>query len=175
VLKDLQDCYRVLELPPGASLEEVRRSYHELVKVWHPDRFTTDSKLQRRAGEKLKDINLAYERICKIVDDEPHRQATPPKSPPGRRADPRPTHAAPADSWVSGNPIWHKHKRHKHKRKTTGFDMGCLGILLISFAILASWISGAWLLVPVFLVGFICYYQVKKILRSRRDSENIWK
>ena len=53
--------------------------------------------------------------------------------------------------------------------------MGCLGILLISFAILASWISGAWLLVPVFLVGFICYYQVKKILRSRRDSENIWK
>ena len=61
---DLRECYRLLEVEPGAPLDEVKRAYRELVKVWHPDRFTHDPKLQRKAQEKLKQINAAYERIC---------------------------------------------------------------------------------------------------------------
>lgn len=64
MLGDLYDCYRMLEVEPGATLEEVKRSYRELVKVWHPDRFEHDPKLRDKAVEKLKKINLAYERIC---------------------------------------------------------------------------------------------------------------
>jgi len=63
MLNDFQDCYRLLELKPDATLEEVKRAYRELVKVWHPDRFTEDALLQQKAQEKLKQINLAYERI----------------------------------------------------------------------------------------------------------------
>ena len=58
---DFQGCYRILDLEPGVTLDEVKRSYRELVKVWHPDRFTGDAKLQQKAEEKLKQINRAYE------------------------------------------------------------------------------------------------------------------
>jgi curved DNA-binding protein CbpA len=63
MLNDLKDCYRLLELKPGATLDEVKRGYRELVKVWHPDRFTEDAVLQQKAQEKLKRINAAYEAI----------------------------------------------------------------------------------------------------------------
>lgn len=59
----LDDCYRLLDLDPGASLEEVRRAHRELTKVWHPDRFGGDASLRQKAEEKLKDINGAYETI----------------------------------------------------------------------------------------------------------------
>jgi len=65
VPEDLYDCYLMLEVKPGASLEEVKSAYRELVKVWHPDRFSHDPKLRDKAADKLKKINLAYERICK--------------------------------------------------------------------------------------------------------------
>lgn len=68
---DLADCYRILDLPPDATQEEVKRAYRELAKVWHPDRFTGDPKLQHKAQEKLKQINSAYERIRK---SEPHER-----------------------------------------------------------------------------------------------------
>jgi len=62
---NLAECYRILDLSPDATQEEVKRAYRELAKVWHPDRFTGDPKLQQKAQEKLKQINSAYERICK--------------------------------------------------------------------------------------------------------------
>jgi hypothetical protein len=61
---DILDCYRILEVEPESALEEVKRSYRQLVKVWHPDRFAHDPKFAKKAQEKLKLINLAYERIC---------------------------------------------------------------------------------------------------------------
>jgi preprotein translocase subunit Sec63 len=58
---EINRCYRTLELEPGASLEQVKQAWHELAKVWHPDRFPNDTKLQRKAQERLKGINGAYE------------------------------------------------------------------------------------------------------------------
>jgi hypothetical protein len=52
---------KVLELSPGASLDDVKKSYRLLAKVWHPDRFPTDKDLQQRGLEKIKEINSAYE------------------------------------------------------------------------------------------------------------------
>jgi hypothetical protein len=63
-VNDLLDAYRVLELSSNASLEEVKRAYRELTRVWHPDRFPNDKRLQQKAQERLKQINLAYELIC---------------------------------------------------------------------------------------------------------------
>jgi TPR repeat protein len=60
---NLQDCLRLLELGPGANLEDVKRAYRELVKVWHPDRFTGDAVLQEKAQERIKRINAAYETL----------------------------------------------------------------------------------------------------------------
>jgi curved DNA-binding protein CbpA len=53
--------YEVLGLRPGATQEEVKLAYHDLVNVWHPDRFLHDEKLKSKAEAKLKEINAAYE------------------------------------------------------------------------------------------------------------------
>jgi hypothetical protein len=71
VINDLQDCYRLLDVEPGAPREVVKRAYRELVQVWHPDRFAHDPALQQKAQEKLKQINLAYEQICNRGVEEP--------------------------------------------------------------------------------------------------------
>ncbi|HSN68049.1 MAG TPA: DnaJ domain-containing protein, partial [Thermoanaerobaculia bacterium] len=57
------EAYRLLEVTPDAPDEDVRRAWRDLTKVWHPDRFAHDAELQRRAQEKLKEINAAYETI----------------------------------------------------------------------------------------------------------------
>ena len=64
---EINRCYQVLELEPGASPEQVKEAWRELVKVWHPDRFPNDAKLQRRAQERLKEINLAYEKLQEFL------------------------------------------------------------------------------------------------------------
>ena len=50
----------ILELKPGATPTEIKRSYRDLVKVWHPDRFGSDPRLRTKAEEKLSEINAAY-------------------------------------------------------------------------------------------------------------------
>jgi TonB family protein len=78
------DC-RTLEIEPGASLEELRQAYRDQTKVWHPDRFSNDIRLRKKAEEKLKQINLAYQRLCGRRAYElliPSRSADPPPQPP---------------------------------------------------------------------------------------------
>lgn len=76
--------YRTLELEPGASLEQVKQSWRELVQVWHPDRFPNDSKLQQKAQERLKDINGAYailERYLTSGTPPPHSRSSSSQTP----------------------------------------------------------------------------------------------
>jgi large-conductance mechanosensitive channel len=60
--------YQILGLRKGASEEEIKEAYKDLVKVWHPDRFTHDPDLQKKAEEKLKVINFAYERLIEYLE-----------------------------------------------------------------------------------------------------------
>ncbi len=57
------EAYRTLDLKPGADLVTVRQAYRVLVKVWHPDRFGNDPRLQAISDEKLKYINASYETV----------------------------------------------------------------------------------------------------------------
>jgi hypothetical protein len=59
--------YRALELNPGAPLDEVKKAYRLLVKVWHPDRFINDQSLQQLAHQKLVGINQAYDELCVML------------------------------------------------------------------------------------------------------------
>lgn len=58
---ELTRCLEILGLRPGALQEEVKKAYRELVMVWHPDRFATDSPLHAKAEEKVRELNAAYE------------------------------------------------------------------------------------------------------------------
>ncbi|MBI4824674.1 MAG: DnaJ domain-containing protein [Nitrospirae bacterium] len=66
--------YKILDLNTNATEQEVKQAYRELVKVWHPDRFAHDAKLQKRAEEKLKEINDAYQRIVDYLNNSTKRQ-----------------------------------------------------------------------------------------------------
>ena len=54
--------YEVLGLKPGASEEEIKAAYRELVKKYHPDKHQ-DNPLNDLAEEKLREVNEAYETL----------------------------------------------------------------------------------------------------------------
>jgi hypothetical protein len=88
------DCFRVLGVHPGASWEEVRQAYKDLVRVWHPDRFQSDPQLQDRAEQQLQRINEAYFTLRSNVFGGRQPEAAPPPKPSGPaptvNASPRP-------------------------------------------------------------------------------------
>ncbi len=57
------ECFGMLDLTPSATQREIKEAYRSLVKVWHPDRFAHDRKLQEFAQLKLSRINEAYKRL----------------------------------------------------------------------------------------------------------------
>ncbi|MBN2125978.1 MAG: J domain-containing protein, partial [Deltaproteobacteria bacterium] len=50
---DIQRCFHVLEIEADATLQEVRQAYRDLVNIWHPDRFSHNPRLKKRAEAKL--------------------------------------------------------------------------------------------------------------------------
>jgi alpha-tubulin suppressor-like RCC1 family protein len=57
------ECFRLLELPPDAPLEDVRTAYRTLCRVWHPDRFAGDADLVGRANARQQELNAAYREL----------------------------------------------------------------------------------------------------------------
>jgi len=86
--------YRVLGLEPGVSLEELKQTHKDLVKVWHPDRFADDPRLQQKAQEKLKEINEAYEQVLSGAFPAPKLTTPVPDSPPAIQTERRPPQAS---------------------------------------------------------------------------------
>ena len=62
-MRELERCCQVLGLEAGASKAEVKQAFRDLVHVWHPDRFSKNPRLQKKAEEMLKEINAAYEKL----------------------------------------------------------------------------------------------------------------
>lgn len=66
---DVERYYRVLDLEPGASAEEVHQGYLDMTWVWHPDRFVGHPRLQQKAHYKLQELNEAHEQLrsCQLT------------------------------------------------------------------------------------------------------------
>ncbi|NCD24415.1 MAG: molecular chaperone DnaJ [Deltaproteobacteria bacterium] len=63
----LSECYSLLELSPGASLDEIKTSYRKLAFKYHPDLNPGDA----RAAARFTRLNEAYVLLKK------HRESTP--------------------------------------------------------------------------------------------------
>lgn len=65
-----EQCIRLnaLGLAAPATMEQIKEAYRTLVKVWHPDRFESDTRLKEKAGVKLGEINAAYEYLVLNFD-----------------------------------------------------------------------------------------------------------
>jgi DnaJ-domain-containing protein 1 len=59
----LRKDFRNLEVPFGAPLNDVRRSYKKLMAAFHPDRHSADPDRFRTATEVTKKLNQSFQRI----------------------------------------------------------------------------------------------------------------
>jgi hypothetical protein len=60
---NMDEYYRVLDLEPNESPENVKQAYRDLAFTWHPDRISNNSRLKLKAESKSKQINEAYHRL----------------------------------------------------------------------------------------------------------------
>ena len=70
---DLKDCLEILGLKNATSQKQVETAYRNMVHTWNPDRFPFDTELRKHAQEKLRNINLAYDRLIAHLSSE-HEQ-----------------------------------------------------------------------------------------------------
>ena len=62
----MKDPYQILGVSRDASDKEIQKAYHNLVKKYHPDNYTSDNPLKDLATEKMQEINEAYDEIQKM-------------------------------------------------------------------------------------------------------------
>ena len=51
----------LFDLPDAFTEAQLKQAYHDLVQVWHPDKHSHNERLRKKADEKMKEINQAYE------------------------------------------------------------------------------------------------------------------
>lgn len=91
---DIRDCQRILQVPPDATLDQVKASFRRLAFKLHPDLNPSP-----RAAEQFRELNEAYVLLTRTLQDEPRRGAqsrTKPEAEPGRDAKTRKARAEKA-------------------------------------------------------------------------------
>jgi curved DNA-binding protein CbpA len=63
---DIQNALKLLDLEPGATLEEARAAFKEKAKQFHPDKLMAASN-NVDDGERMKDINVAYHTLKAVL------------------------------------------------------------------------------------------------------------
>jgi hypothetical protein len=61
---------RVLGIAPRFTEADLKATYRRLIFQWHPDKHSTDARRQAQATEKAKQVNLAYEYLSEILEQD---------------------------------------------------------------------------------------------------------
>jgi len=65
-VEDVNSAYKILEIAPTASDEEVKKAYRKMAVKYHPDKVShLGEEFQQKAKEKFQRVNEAYEKIKK--------------------------------------------------------------------------------------------------------------
>jgi tetratricopeptide (TPR) repeat protein len=99
---NVADCYRVLELKSGASLEDIKGSYRRLARQCHPDMSAGD----QRSRDKFIEITAAYKFLLSRVN-RPSVNSWPVSSPspnPPRPSAIDPSQTIPKPVRIQSNP-----------------------------------------------------------------------
>ncbi len=92
---ELTRYHEILGLGPEASAQEVEEAYQDLAKIWQPERFPEEPRLQEKAQAKLKELNEAYEKL-KSGEAGPSLESS--------ALEPEPAQAQPAPEAEAGQP-----------------------------------------------------------------------
>lgn len=83
----MKDYYKILEVEPTATPEQIKSQYRFLIHAWHPDKFPT-GELKDKADEKVKKINEAYSVLSNSAKRENYDKSLRSYSSPSARATP---------------------------------------------------------------------------------------
>jgi len=127
---EIQRCFEILELNNNATSDDAKQSYKDLVNIWHPDRFSGNSRLKQKAEDKLKEINVAYGVVTPFLSS---KKATVPQTTPEAKAE---------DEAKTGIKTYPSHEARFHKpeagtgpkNKTEAFVETGTGIILGLFS-----------------------------------------
>jgi DnaJ like chaperone protein len=65
-VRDSKSDYKILEISPDTTDEEVKKAYRKMANKYHPDKVShLGEELQKLAEEKFKSVNDAYQAIKK--------------------------------------------------------------------------------------------------------------
>lgn len=65
-VKDTTSAYRILEVTPDASDDELKKAYRRMAVKYHPDKVAhLGEDVQKAANTKFQEVNAAYEKIKK--------------------------------------------------------------------------------------------------------------
>lgn len=128
-MNDIDKYYKILGIDYGASEEDIKQAYRDMAKIWHPDRFSNDPRLQKKADDKLQEINDAFQKVrdhwlssgnfaaaqvrrerSRPKPSTPQQEKSPPKPPAGspraqaakQHRRPRMFHPTPANKRILG-------------------------------------------------------------------------
>ncbi len=63
-IPETDSAYKILEIEPSATNEEVKKAYRRMAMKYHPDKVShLGEEFRKTADEKFKSVNEAYERI----------------------------------------------------------------------------------------------------------------
>lgn len=63
-VKDVNSAYKILEVEPNASYDEIKKAYRKMAVKYHPDKVShLGDDFQKAAKEKFQKVNQAYETI----------------------------------------------------------------------------------------------------------------
>ena len=77
----MKDYYKIFEIEPTATFEQIKSQHRFLLHAWHPDKFP-NVELKAKAEEKVREINEAYRILSdpierKIYDRALHNSSSP--------------------------------------------------------------------------------------------------
>ncbi len=55
--------FGILGVEPDSEWDDVNSAYHDMVRFWHPDNYNDNEKKRKKAEEKMKVINTAFEAL----------------------------------------------------------------------------------------------------------------
>jgi DnaJ like chaperone protein len=65
-IKNNESAYKIMEIEPSATDEEVKKAYRKMAIKYHPDKVShLGAEYQKAAEEKFQSLNQAYESIRK--------------------------------------------------------------------------------------------------------------
>jgi len=67
-MKNLFSCYDMFGLSPGASIEDIKKAYKDMLAVWDPSKYANDPRLLNKAHDMIKKYTDCYNDLMSIVE-----------------------------------------------------------------------------------------------------------